>query len=379
MEVTDLFSHKIHSSGDDWPNKLIDIASIFYEFDGKPYDRAAIEKRLSEISPRSSVVARDPAKLRDEISAYPAYLGLYRIELLNDVWHIFLSNSAKQFLVTEEPNVAAFMLLQMTLFQYPNGMGVAYTSGSNGVRIQSNTRKRTLGFIENNIHLSPFRLICVGLKADSNLRNLSLFEARLSIEEAFVLANQVKTNGVAKPSVDDAENVLNAFRKGQILAPKKYESRFHILKHTNLLISDHEGIRVRDVLNQTDAEELQSKFDAVISIETQFNGFDDATISDDLLNEIRLCNWGRYFDGVRTLKADIVNILTNENPAIFSELEATKKDQHKGAEVIKSENIYQLRQVDFSSATDIHNSKSPSEKFMCLNKVFSPSDELTRG
>ena len=130
MEIKDLFSHKIHSSGSDWPNKLIDIATIFSEFDGQPYDRDAIEDRLSKISPRSSAVARDPSKFRDEISAYPAYLGLYRVELLNDVWHIFLSQAAKQFLITEEPDVAAFMMLQLIVFQYPNGMGVCllYTS-----------------------------------------------------------------------------------------------------------------------------------------------------------------------------------------------------------------------------------------------------------
>ena len=60
MIITDLFSHKIHSSGDDWPQKLIEIASVFAEFDGMPYDRAAIEERFTQISPRASIVARDP-------------------------------------------------------------------------------------------------------------------------------------------------------------------------------------------------------------------------------------------------------------------------------------------------------------------------------
>jgi len=69
MEIKDLFSHKIHSSTSNWPNRLIDIASIFAEFDGKPYDRSAIEARFLQISPRSSMVARDPSKFRDEITA----------------------------------------------------------------------------------------------------------------------------------------------------------------------------------------------------------------------------------------------------------------------------------------------------------------------
>lgn len=369
MEITDLFSHKIHSSGDDWPNKLIDIASIFFEFDGKPFDRNAIEKRLSEISPRASMVARDPSKFRDEISAYPAYLGLYRIELVRDNWHIFLSHSAKQFLVCEEPDVAAFMLLQLTLFQYPNGMGIAYTSGSDKVRIQSNTRDRTLGFIDNNIHLSPLRLICMGLKADSMLRDANLFEARLSIDEVFTLANQGEINCVAKPLIDDVMNVLRAFRNEEVFAPAKYESRFHILKHTNLLVSDRSGIRVRDVLNNADAEDLQLKFETVLSIETQFDGFDEATNSDDLLNEIRLCSWGRYFDGIQTLAADKVNILTNENPIILSELEADMIEHRQDVEIVKSENIYQLREVDFANAKGSQNGKK---------KVLYTDPELTR-
>ncbi len=265
MEIKDLFSHKIHSSADDWTSKLIDIATIFSEFDGKPYDRVAIEERLSQISPRASIVARDPSKFRDEISAYPAYLGLYRIELVDGQWHIFLSDTAKQFLITEEPNVAAFMLLQMILFQYPNGMGVAYRSGSRGVRIQSNTRDRTLEFIENGVHLAPFRLICMGLKSDSVLRNINPLEARLTHDEVFVLANQEITNCDTSPSIDDVQDILAAFRDDKISAPEKYENRFHILKHTNFLISDWSGIRIRDALSKTDADELLLKLDVINS------------------------------------------------------------------------------------------------------------------
>lgn len=368
MEIKDLFSHKIHSSGDDWPNKLIDIASIFSEFDGMPYDRNAIEKRLSDISPRSSVVARDPSKFRDEISAYPAYLGLYRVELVNNIWHIFLSHTAKQFLITEEPNVAAFMLLQMTLFQYPNGMGVAYSSGSNSVRIQSNSRDRTLSFIENNIHLSPFRLICMGLKADSIIRGISTLKACLSLDEVFVLANQAITNHITSPSIEGVKSVLVEFRAGRISAPVKYESRFHILKHTNLLTSDRTGIRVRKALSKTDAKELLLKIDVINSIETQFSGFDSAIESDDLLNEVRSCSWGKYFDGVKTIESDKVNILTNENPAIYAELEAIPENESKDLEIIKSENIYKLREVNFLKTSGGHKNK----------KVIYTDPELTK-
>jgi hypothetical protein len=341
MEIRDLFSHKIHSSGDDWPNKLIDIASIFSEFDGKPYDRAAIEERLSQISPRASLVARDPSKFRDEISAYPAYLGLYRVELVAGQWHIFMSHTAKQFLISEEPNVSAFMLLQMTLFQYPNGMGVAYSSGSGGVRIQSNTRDRTLGFIENKTHLSPFRLICMGLKADSVIRDISPLEAKLSIEEVFILANQSVTNSVANPNIDDVKKILLLFRDGLLSAPEQYESRFHILKHTEFLVSNRHGIKIRKALSKTDAEELLLKLDVINSIETQFSGFDGATNSEELLDVVRSCGWGRYFDGVKTLESSKVSILTNENPVIYSEIETIGKNEIDGLQSIHCDIIYE--------------------------------------
>ena len=348
MEIKDLFSHKIHSSGDDWPNKLIDIASIFAEFDGQRYDRAAIEYRLSQISPRSSSVARDPSKFRDEISAYPAYLGLYRVELVNDSWHIFLSNTAKQFLVCEEPNVSAFMLLQMTLFQYPNGMGVAYSTNSGGVRIQSNTRKRTLSFIKNGIHLSPFRLICKGLKADAILRDISPLKASLSLDEVFILANHPTTNSITSPAIDNIKNILLEARRENLSPPQKYESRFHILKHTDFIISTRDGITIRNALTKTDAAELLQKLDIINSIETQFSGFDNAVNGEELLDEVRACSWGRYFDGVKTLESDIVNTLTNENPNIYAEIKVLQEGEYPELDVVKSNNIYELRDVDFS-------------------------------
>jgi hypothetical protein len=53
-------------------------------------------------------------------------------------WHIFMSETAKKFLIREEPDIASFLRLQMTLFQYPNGMGAVYNSNG-GLRLQANT------------------------------------------------------------------------------------------------------------------------------------------------------------------------------------------------------------------------------------------------
>lgn len=369
MIIKDLFSHKIHSSSDDWAERLIDIATIFSEFDGKLYDRAAIEKRLSAISPRASAVARDPSKFRDEISAYPAYLGVYQVRLIDKQWHIFLSETAKQFLVTEEPNVAAFMLLQMIVFQYPNGMGVAYQSNSSNVRIQSNTRDRTLSFIQNRLQLSPFRLICMGLKADSMIRNINPLHAMLSHDEVFILANQSIVNSHVSPSVDRVTEVLVKYRNNKIPAPSKYENRFHILKHTDFLISDDSCIRFRKALSHTDEKELLLKLDTINSIKINFSDFDNVSNKDELLDVIRAGSWGMYFDGVKTLESNKVNVLTNENPSIYSEIEAATPNSLENIEIIKSENIYELKPINFSKDT----SKKDKPK-----KVIYTDPELTK-
>jgi hypothetical protein len=250
--ITDLFSHKIHSSGDDWPDKLVELAFLFAEFDGHTYDRDEIAKRLSEISPRSAYAPRDPSKFRDEISAYPAYLGLYRLEVSETGWRIKLSETAKAFLVREEPDVASFVLLQMILFQYPNGMGAAYRSGTNNLRIQANARDRSLNLISQGVHLSPLRLICIGLMADSQLRDLPLFNAFITFPEIFALANWPEINKTVLPSIGGVRAILTDFRSGKIKAPERFERRFHILRHTDLFELKKGGISFRYPVNKLD-------------------------------------------------------------------------------------------------------------------------------
>lgn len=327
MIIKDLFSHKIHSSKDSWANKLVDLAFVFAEFDGKPYDRVELENRLGKISPRASTVGRDPSKFRDEISAYPAYLGLYRVELINGVWHFVLSDTAKRFLVTEEPNVPAFMLLQLLLFQYPNGMGIAYYGNSDKVRIQANTRDRTLEFIENNIHLSPLRLICKAIKAVAILEAKSIFEIKVSYDEIFVLANESSINTYSNPSIESVIQVIQDFRNGNVFPPAKYESRFHILKHTDFILPERDGLKLRVPINATDRKEIENKLELINSIETTFIGFDGSNNSDEILKSITDGSWGKYFDGVRTLKSDIVEELTSESGIFETEFYVPSKDK----------------------------------------------------
>jgi len=313
--ITDLFSHKIHSSGDEWPEKLAELAAIFSEFDGRPYDRDAFEERLQRISPRASYAAetlRDASKFRDEISAYPAYLGLYYLEQSPAGWILRLSETAKRFLVCEEPNVASFLRLQLPLFQYPSAMGAAYRSRSNLLRIQANSRDRTLEFIRQDIHFSPVRLIAVALKADAHIRGASVLQASVTYDEIFGLANTPEINQRALPSIGDVANTLSAIRVGIIGIPEKYESRFHTLRHTEMFLLGGRAVRLRDSVNEADREQLLRQLNAICSIKSQFNGFDGCATGTDLKEVIASGEWGRYFDGVRVLPSNIVEALTND-------------------------------------------------------------------
>ena len=367
MLITDLFSHKIHSSSDDWPEKLIDIATIFNKFDGHPYDRLAIERELLKISPRATKVARDPSKFRDEISAYPAYLGLYRLSIVNGVWHIYLSNSAKRFLVNEEPNVSAFLLIQLSIFQYPNGMGVAYSSGTSNLRVQANTKERTLSFIRDNIHLSPLRLICKAIHADSIVNNVDIFEASVSYEEIFILANDKDINTNASPDESLIQEKLYLIREQGIRFQGKYESRFHILKHTDLFEVERSRIKLRAPITKTEKGLILDKISTINNISIQFNGFDNVEDEVDLLNELRTCSWSNYYDALKTLDQETIFKLTHENNVVTSNL-ADLTEKGRMVEIISSDKLYDFREI---------NRYIPTKKDNHKNKVYA-DPELTK-
>lgn len=323
--IVDLFSHKIHSSSNEWPEKLAELAAIFGEFDGHLFDRSAFEERLQRISPRASYLASEAAgqpltpggrldvsKFRDEISAYPAYLGLYFLEKSPRGWVVRVSETAKQFLLCEEPDVASFLRLQLPLFQYPNAMGASYTSFSNRLRIQANARDRTLDFISKGIHFSPLRLIATAIKADATLRGVNILDARISYREVFGLANTDVVSRYALPPEDQVSLTLHGIRNGSVPVPEHFESRFHTLKHTQMFRLDRGCIQLREAISPEDKEQLLNQLDAICNIDNQFNGFDSCTSGQDLESVIGSGYWGRYFDGVRILPSSIVKALTSD-------------------------------------------------------------------
>lgn len=350
MLITDLFSHKIHSSSSDWPEKLIDIATIFNKFDGHPYDRMAIEDELLKISPRATKVDRDPSKFRDEISAYPAYLGLYKLKIINGVWHVFLSETAKQFLVNEEPDVAAFLLIQLALFQYPNGMGVAYNSGSSSLRIQANTKRRTLEFIKNGIHLSPLRLICKAILADSNINEVDIFESSISFEEIFILANDSTINKYASPCSELIKQRLLKIRNSKEKFLGKFESRFHILNHTNLFETVRSRIKLKKPITSIEKKQNAKKFRTLININNQFECFDGIQNDADLLEQLKLCSWFNYFDALKTINQENIFNLTYESKD-FNTGHIEFIEDSENINIFSSDKIYKFKEINSGTST----------------------------
>lgn len=346
--ITDLFSHKIHSSLTDWQEKLIDIASIFNEFDGQPFDRDTIEKKFQEISPRVSGISRDPSKFRDEISAYPTYLGLYRIESINDKWHIFTSNTTKKLLINDEPNVPLFLLLQLILFQYPNGMGAVY-KGHKSVRLQTNAAQRTLSFIEKNIHFSPLRMIFKALTAKALYLENDLFNIHLSFDEVFLLANDPRTNQVCSPSIDSIIEVLDDFNNKKVFPPSHFENRFHLLKHLDIFILDKSYIKIRKPLNQDDQENITNLINTTNNITNQFNNFDNINSIEELTKEIRKGSWGLYFDGIKKINYDFIDQIKH-----YDKSQAVASINTIDVVNLKSEKIYDLSLINFTSKKTFH-------------------------
>jgi hypothetical protein len=317
--IKDFFSHKIHSSGPEWPEKIAELAAIFGEFDGKLFNRSDFENRLRLISPRSSYIAaastqnnapRDVSKFRDEVSAYPAYLGLYYLEKITDGWVVRVSETARRFLLKEEPDVGSFLRVQLPLLQHPNCKGARYERS--GAVIQGNVAQTTLSLIQKGIHLSPLRLIAAGIKADSELRNVNMLQGQVSPSEIFGLANSSNINKSAIQNQSLVIEELRKIRSGLIVPPIKFENRFHILNHTEMFIK-HEGmICLRDSVNEEDKKLLISRFDAICSITNQFDELDTCNNRNDIEKIINDGSWGRYFDGVKILPAWVIDALSGD-------------------------------------------------------------------
>lgn len=311
--IKKFFSNKIESSRPEWGDYLLEIADIFSMFDGEELDRELLSDRFSTISGRSPYALRDVSNFRDEFGAYGTYLGLFHIENESGHWKIYLSNAAKHFLCTTEPDVEAFCRAQLSLFQYPNGAGAVPGS----LRIQSNVKTDTVREIRNNVRINPLRLICRVVVTLHEICGISLSEIIIKYSTLFMLFNDDAINQVFSPEFETIRQVLDGYTRNPtphwVTAGNNlvnFKRNFHILERTGLFCRvRHEGIAIADTPNAYQyiktISAMQLNFDA---FETCYTSLD---IEQDSQQVILSPAWGKYFDSL-TMPMDILMALSNE-------------------------------------------------------------------
>lgn len=311
------FVNKIESSRPEWGDYLLEVADIFSTFDGEDLDRELLAERFSAISGRSPYALRDVSNFRDEFGAYGTYLGVFRVERINNRWKIFLSNAAKHFLCSTEPDVESFCRAQLSLFQYPNGAG-AVQNNSGSVRMQSNAQTDTIREITYGIKVNPLRLLCRVVVALHEIKNISLTDIHISYQHIFMLMNDNRVNTTFSPDKSVLADVLDEYAS---IAPPawvtarnyltNFKRNFHILERTGLFSRDRSGLMVRS----DNLEKVYLYITAISDLTINFNGFDDCYgktgIADEVNSVVSSPAWGVYFDAL-TLPMQTLSVLSDE-------------------------------------------------------------------
>lgn len=308
------FVNKIESSCPEWGDYLLEIADIFSTFDGEDLDRELLADRFSSISGRSPYALRDISNFRDEFGAYGTYLGVFRFECVEGKWKIFLSNAAKHFLCSTEPDVESFCRVQMSLFQYPNGAGAALNR--NRVHAQANVKTDTVREITNGIRVNPLRLVCRVVIALHTISGIALSDIKISYQQLFMLMNDDRINTTFSPGLNMLITALNEYANS---APPSwvrekltnFKRNFHIFERTGLFSRDRNGL----LLRTDNIEKVYSYVKAISEMTVSFNNFEDCygktNIADKVSAVVSSPAWGVYFDAL-TLPMQTLSALSDE-------------------------------------------------------------------
>lgn len=301
--ITKFFTNKIASSLDNWHDYLIKIARLYYKFDGQEYDRDALVQAFLPMSQRDKKESRDPANIRDKYGAYARYLGIFHFEKKNGVWTIVVSDAAKQFLCTENPNAAAFCRAQLSLFQYPNGAGASINAAGN-ITVKDNIKQDTMRELANNIHLNPFRLICRIIITLREYLGKKYKDLYIPFETLFLIFNDDRINNTYNPNYDLITTVWNEFTSPNFINPmniddntiNNFKRNFHILEQTGLFLKDSLlGLSISQV--QPDVaysciKVIAKMTDSFTSFDDQFNHPDEDYVKEIITGP----SWGQYYD-----------------------------------------------------------------------------------
>jgi hypothetical protein len=299
--ITKFFSNKIESSLPEWGDYLLEVADIFSTFDGEEFDRDLLIDRFSAISGRSPYKVRDAANFRDEFGAYGTYLGLYHVVTENGKWKIYLSNAAKHFLCSTEPDVESFCRTQMTLFQYPNGAGAV--PGRAGM--QGNIKKDTVREIQNNIRINPLRLICKLAQVYHEYEHTPLDAVEIPYETLFLLMNDNRINTRFSPDNRDIHAAITEYERKEFPSwaslkknITKFKRNFHIFNWTGMFKYTRNGTGLH--IADGDTAKTYSYIQTIANMKHDFQGFESCYKSLDIKAAIKSVvvspAWGRYFD-----------------------------------------------------------------------------------
>lgn len=305
----DFFSHKIHASKEDWPDFLCVIAHVFNKHDGQEYDRQAIIKDLPK--KRWSNIRQD-AEFRDEISSYIPYLGVCHICPENRRWVLRMSETARQFLLAETPDVAAFLRLQLALFQLPMPLGISYLSNME-LRQQANAKDRVRLMLNQRASAMPLQILVKALEAKAKMDSHDITEGRVSFDEMYTIANQSSIYQHANFSVDTVIDILSKIRKNEIKIIRG-ENRFTLLNHTELFCLKGKHIRLRSPVNSQDKETIIKQINEIVSSEIidihanyKNHIIDGNSSPDKMLNA-----WRNHYDAVNVLPHRSMKILSDD-------------------------------------------------------------------
>lgn len=299
--VKKFFSNKIESSREDWYGYLIRIARIFYEFDGKEFNRDELLAHFQSISGRDQgLVQRDASNFRDEFGAYGTYLGIFHLENDGGIWKVVISEAAKQFLCVENPNAAAFCRAQLSLFQYPNGAGSTVTNGG-GVLVQANSKADTQREIENNIHLNPLRVICKIVVSQVELSGVMLSSISIPYEVLFCMFNDSRINTDFNVEISTVGRVFEEYKNSEsrqmdMSGLTNFKRNFHIFEKTGLFVRDS---RFGLMVAQANAKAAYDCIKVIAQIDEHFTAFDaayDLYDDEEVKKIIASPAWGRYYD-----------------------------------------------------------------------------------
>ena len=306
------FTNKIPSSSYEWTDELILVASIFNEFDGLPYERAAITDRFEVMSNRVPG-ARDAADYRDEYGAYASFLGLLRYEQSGNSWTCRTNQNAKELLCGVLPDPRSFVRLQMSLLQYPNPFGAAYNEDGT-FRIEANTQAKRIEQVRSGVRTAPFRLLLRVLLALHD--NYGVASSFLTYAEIWhCLFTQPDAVGTFDPNGALLAQRVMKFRANPIETYNTNALRnLHILKHTGLVDKPVNSSILELVVEAGDAKsELGLMARSIAFMPITFPVPDrsatDEEIQDWARQAIESDSWGKYYSG-ELLTATAVEILT---------------------------------------------------------------------